>query len=157
MAAPSVTARPAPDGLKMRDGHPTLVALARFPDIAFWERTVTPPGIDGGDAVDTVTMHNDEWRTKGPRRLKEMTESTFTAAWDPVLYTDLQSVVNELDSVTYHFPEGSAVAVWGWVRVAEPQEMSEGEMPEIEITIEISNEDPDGNEEGPVVQSVAGT
>ena len=51
MSAPTVTARGTPAGTKLDDGFSTKVAFAADPTIAFFEKTVQPPGFDGGDAT----------------------------------------------------------------------------------------------------------
>lgn len=158
MAAPSATARQTPAGIKMDDGHSTLITFAADPDVSFWEKTVTPPGIDGGDAIETHTMHNDEWRTMAPRQLKTLTEMTCTAAYDPDLYNQILALVNVETTVTVRFPDGSTLAFYGYLRVFEPSEMQEGEQPEAEITIQPTNQDPTtGAEEAPVLTSAPGT
>jgi hypothetical protein len=58
MAAPVATARVDPTGIKLDDGYRTLVTFATDPNIEFWEKSVTPPGLDGGDALETKTIHN---------------------------------------------------------------------------------------------------
>lgn len=157
MSAPGLTARQTPSGKKLKDGHPSYVTFKRNPSICFFENSTTPPGIDGGDAIETHTFHNDEWRTLAPRALKTMTEMEMSGLYDPVLYTDILALVNILDEITVWFSDGSAVAFWGFLRMFEPDEMTEGEPPTATITITPTNEDPDGNEEPPVVTEVAGT
>ncbi len=41
---------------RLDDGYQTLIEFAENPAIKLWEKSVTPPGIDGGDAIDTTTM-----------------------------------------------------------------------------------------------------
>ena len=142
----------------MDDGYRTLVAFNADPDISFWEKTVTPPGLDGGDAVDTTTMHNDRWRGKGPRYLIEMTEFSMTAAYDPDIYNQILNLINVETTVTVHFPDGSTLAFYGYLRAFEPDSIEEGTQPEATITVVPTNQDPTtGSEEAPVLTSVAGT
>ena len=157
MAAPSATARVAPTGLKLRDGYSTKITLSRDPNINFWERTVTPPGIDGGDSIEITTMHNDDWRVFAPRSLATLTEMTCSAAYDPQVYTEILGVLNLNDQITVRFPDGSTLAFWGYLKMFEVGEHSEGEFPECTITIVPTNEDDDGAERSPVLTSVAGT
>lgn len=157
MAAPTVTARSAPAGLKLRDGYSTKIAFKRDPDVSFWERTVTPPGVDGGDEIDITTMHNSDWRTFSPRQLVTLTESTVSAAYDPALFSQILDLVNFNDEVTVHFPDGSTLAFWGFLKNFEPGENTEGEFPEATITIVPTNMDNSGAEQAPVLTSVAGT
>ena len=155
---PATTTRQTPNGIKMDDGFSTKLACAADPDIAFWEKTVQPPGLDGGDAIDTTTMHNVTYRTMAPRQLVTMTASEITAAYDPVLYTSILNILNVETSWTCHFPDGSKLDFFGFLQKFEPSEHSEGEQPEANITITPTNQDPTtGAEADPVMTSVAGT
>lgn len=158
MAAPPTTARATPAGIKLDDGFSTVIAMAGDPDISFWEKTVKPPGIDGGDAVETTTMHNTVWRTMSPRALRTLTECTFTAAYDPGVFDQIVNIINYEQGFTIHFPDGSTLDFYGFLKNFEPQDMSEGAQPEASITISPTNQDPtSGAEEAPVLTSVAGT
>lgn len=155
---PSPTARQTPAGIKLEDGHSTIITLAADPDVSLWEKSVTPPGIDGGDAVEQTTMHNVTWRPMAPRRLKTLTEMTFTAAYDPDAYNQLVGLINVETTVTVRFPDGSTLAFYGYLKSFEPQELSEGEQPEANCSIVPTNADPvTGAEAGPVLTSAAGT
>jgi len=158
MAAPAVTARQAPTGRMLEDGFSSVYAFSRDPNVNLWEKTVTPVGIDGGDAIDVTTMHNDNWRTFAPRTLRTLTEGSFTAAYDPICYNEILQMINIEQAITQHLPDGSSVAFYGYLRVFEPNELSEGEHPEATVTIQPTNRDPTtGAEEAPVVTLVAGT
>jgi hypothetical protein len=136
----TTTSRQAPGGSRLLDGYQTLIAFAADPDVSLWERTVKPPGIDGGDEVDTTTMHNEEVRTFGPRSLKTMTASTFTAAYDPEVYDQIMALCNENGWITVHFPDGSGIDFAGYLKTFEPADISEGEMPEATVTIVCTNQ-----------------
>ena len=158
MAAPSATARVAPGGLRQLDGFSTLITFETDTNVSLWEMTVTPPGVDGGEAVDTSTMHNTTWRTKHFRDLIELTESSFVAAYDPVVLDQIILLVNVNTTVTITFPDGSTWAFFGGMRKFEPQEITEGEMPRATVTITPTCYDPDNNvEAGPTVVEKAGT
>ena len=158
-ANPATTTRSAPVGLKLDDGHSTKVAFSRDNDVSFWEKGVTPPGLDGGDAIDTTTMHNVAYRTFAPRQLKSLTESQCRAAYDPNVYNNiLDNLLNQAGSVTCAFSDGSTLDYYGYLRTFEPDEITEGEQPEASITINPTNFDPTNDvEAGPVLTSVAGT
>ena len=80
MAAPAITARTTPAGIMLKDGYSTKIAFAADPDVSFWEKTVKPPGIDGGDGIEQTTMHNSAYRTMRSRSLKTLTEASGKAA-----------------------------------------------------------------------------
>lgn len=158
MGAPTTTVRQTPAGIYLDDGFSTKIAFAADPDISFWERTVQPPGIDGGDPIETVTMHSVAWRSKRARALKTLTESTLTVAYDPALYTQIVALVNVEGSITVHFPDTSELDFFGFLQKFEPAELQEGEFPEATITICPTNWDPVANvEAGPVLTSATGT
>jgi hypothetical protein len=158
MAAPTTTARGTPSGLKMPDGFSTKIAFALNATIAFWEKTVKPPGIDGGEKIETTTMHNIAWRTFSLRRLKTLTDGTVKAAWDPELYDDILAILNVADSVTEHFENGDTLDYYGAVQKFEPEDFEEGKFPMISVTIVATNQDPATlDEEPPVFTPAAGT
>jgi hypothetical protein len=158
VAAPSATPRVDPSGIKLKDGYSTLITFARDTDVGLWEKTVTPPGLDGGDSIEQTTMHNDDWRTFAPRSLVTLTEMSFVAAYDPNVYTSVLALVNVEDTITVTFPDGSTLAFYGYLKMFEPSELTEGEQPEATVTIVPTNWDPAGDvEAAPVMTSVAGT
>ena len=157
-AAPTPTARVDPTGIKLDDGYRTLVTFALDTNIEFWEKSVTPPGLDGGDEIDTTTMHNDDWRTNAPRALITMTPFSMTAAYDPTLYTAALNLINRETTVTVRYPDGSTLAFYGFLKTIEFSELVEGTQPECTLTVVPTNQDPTtGAEEPPVLAGVAGT
>jgi hypothetical protein len=147
-----------PNGFKMPDGFKALYAFASDPSIQLWERGVKPPGMDGGEGIDTTTQHNVTWRTKAARHLKTLTEGSFTCAYDPDSYNNLLNLVNHEEAVTCHYPDGSAVAFFAFMQKFEPSELKEGEFPEATVTITPTNWDPVGFvEAGPVFVPAGGT
>lgn len=158
MPAPAATDRQTPSGIYLENGHSTKITFARDPDISFWEKTVTPPGIDGGDAVETTNMHTVRWRSKKPRTLKTLTDMTTTVQYDPALYNQIVDLINVEDTITVEFPDGSTLAFYGFLQKFEPGELSEGAPPEATITIVPTNTDLNAStEQAPVLTSVAGT
>lgn len=158
MAAPTPTTRVAPAGKYLPDGFKSLITPSRDTNIEFWEKTVQPPGIDGGDPIDTTTMHNSLWRTMRARQLKTLTQLQIKVAYDPVLYTSILNLVNQEDTYTIRFGDGSTIAFYAFLKSFEPGELAEGQFPEATITIVPTNWDPVNDvEAGPAVAEVAGT
>ena len=159
MAAPTPTERATPAGIPLPDGHSTLITFAADTDIEFWEKTVTPPGLDGGDPVETHTMHNTVFRTMAPRTLITMTEASCTVTYDPVVYDRVIAIINVETTITVTFADGSTLAFFGYLRVFAPGECVEGSQPDATITIQPTNRDAvtPFAEEAPVMTEVAGT
>lgn len=158
MAAPTPTARETPTGLKLKDGFSSLVTITSLPNISLWEVSAKPPGLDGGDAINTTTMHNTTYRTMAPRALKTLTESTFKAAYDPGVISTLVGLINVETTFTQDFADGSTWAYYGYLKAFEPDELVEGTMPLATVTVVPTNWDPSGQvEAGPAVVSVTGS
>jgi hypothetical protein len=158
MAAPTPTVRVTPSGRKLGDGYKTLVTLAADTNIELWEKSVTPPGIEGDDPNDTTTMHNTTWRTKSPRTLATMTPMSLSCQYDPVAYSSVVALVNVVTTVTVHFPDGSTLAFYGFVKSFQPDALEEGKIPEAKVEIVPTNQDPVAcTEESPVYTAGTGT
>lgn len=163
MAAPATTARLNPssaptNGIAFEDGYQALLAFNINPSVKIWEKTVKPPGMDGGDAIETSTMHNTTWRTFAPRSLKTLTEMTIKGAYDPDVKNDILLLINVRGSITLTYPDGSTEDFYGYLRVADFDELVEGTHPEGTFTIQPTNWDPVNRvEAAPVLTEVAGT
>lgn len=158
MAAPSPSARVAPAGIPMRDGYRTVVTIAADTDISFWEVAVTPPGLDGGDAIDQTTMHNNQFRVMLNRALITLTECSFTCAWDPAVYDQAKTALNVNTTITVTFHDLSTIAFYGFLRRFQPDQLVEGTQPRATVTIQPSNWDSTNDvEAGPIVTAVSGT
>lgn len=135
--------------MRIDDGHSTLVEFSAIPGIKVWEKEVTPPGVSGGGPTDTTTMRNSVWRTMSPKHLKTLTPLTFSAAYDPAVYPQLIANVNVNQQITVTFADGATLTFWGWIDEAAPGAATEGEQPTMDITVQPSNQDNDGNEAEP--------
>lgn len=147
MAAPTTQTRVAPNGIALTDGYSCRITLAVDTDIEFWEKTLQPPGFDGGDMIDQTTMFNSNVRTQLPRSLYTLTDLTFTAAYDPKVLDSILSAINVNTDVTVLFSNNDTWDFYGALRQFTPQEMSEGAQPEAEVIISPTNWDPDANVE----------
>jgi len=158
MAAPTPTARVDPTGIRLTDGYRTLVTLAADTNVRLWERSITPPGLEGGDPIDTTTMHNDRWRSMAPRALITMTEFQMECGYDPKAYDELLALLNVETTITVLFPDTSTLAFYGFMRNFQPGALEEGTFPTATVTIVPTNADPTtGAEEAPVLYSAEST
>lgn len=158
MAAPTPSVRGTPGGIRLDDGFSSKIAFASDLTIEFWEKTVKPPGLDGGEKIDTMTMHNVTYRTFGPRQLKTLTDLTIKAAYDPIVYQSILALINVRTTITILFPDGSTLAFYGFLQKFEPDDLEEGKQPEATLTITPTNYDPVGHvEAAAVLTNVVGT
>jgi len=130
------------------DGHATLITFAEGA-ISFEEKEVTPPGISGGGPNDITTMHNTDWRTRAAKKLKTLTTSGATVAYDPECYVSALAQINVNQEIMVTFPDGETVTFWGWLDEFIPNPSKEGEQPTAEIKIEPSNRNASGTETAP--------
>lgn len=132
----------------LRDGYSTIISFEILGGGAlFKEKTVTPPGLDGGGMIDTTSMRNSVWRTRFPKALVTLSEMTVTVEYDPDLLIELIStVLNVNQLITVEFPDGSIFQFAGWLNEFKPQEHREGENPVATMTIIPSNVNPEDDE-----------
>jgi len=135
---------------RLDDGYQTLVSFASDPTVLFYEKTVTPPGVDGGGETDTTTMLNTVWRTRNPKALITLSNGSMVVAYDPACFPEIIALVNVNNLITITFPDGDTLAFWGWLDSFTPGEHTEGEQPTAEITIVPSNQNASGVETAPV-------
>lgn len=142
---------PGPTGNRIDDGHSTTITFSSNPSVKLWEKQVTPAGIEGGGANDITTMRNETWRTRSPKKLKTLTECSFTAAYDPAVYSQILAMINVNQQITVTFPNGKFLKFWGWLDKFTPARAVEGSQPEAECTVIPSNQNASGVETAPTL------
>lgn len=137
---------------RIDDGHGTTIdfSLASSGTTIWWEKTVTPPGYDGGGENDTTTMRNSVYRTRWPKQLITLTNASFVAAYDTLFYSEILSMLNTNQYITVTFPDGSTLSFWGWINTFTPNEVVEGEQPTANVEIIPSNQNNSKVETAPV-------
>lgn len=160
MAAPVEVALGAYTGVLLEDGFSSRYAFNANANVSFAEKTVQPPGLDNGDAIDTTTMQNAEYRTKAKRQLLDLTDGAITVAYNPLSVSDVitMMLLADPDAVTIWWPDLSNLTFFGFLKSFEPQSMEEGSHPEANVVVVVTNWDPVNDvEAGPVYSDVAGT
>lgn len=142
MAAPVAVARVAPSGFKLRNGYQAWISFALDTDAKYYEIDVGVPGFDIGDPVENTTQQNQTWRTTGPRSLITLTPFQVKAAYDPQAYTELLNIAGLETTITILFPDNSTLAFFGFLKQVEFDQMSDGTMPALTMTIVPTNVDP---------------
>jgi len=140
---------------RIDDGHGTTIAFGDQPSgtgpgITFWEKELTPPGMDAGGANDTTTLRNTLYRTRAPKQLITLTEMTLTVSYDPSFYDDILGMIKDNQLITITFPDTHTVAFWGWLDKFVPGPIGEGSQPTADVTIVPSNQNESGVETAPV-------
>jgi hypothetical protein len=143
---------------RIDDGFPTTIdfaAIASGTSLLFWEKEVTPPGVQGGGENDTTTMRNTTWRTKAPKKLKTMSPMNFIASYDPAVYDQILTLIQTNTQITVTFADGSTLVFWGWLDEFTPGASVEGEQPTATCTIIPSNQNASKVETAPVLTQAA--
>lgn len=159
MAAPTPVTRYTPAETMLKEGYRCLIAFANRPTVALYEKAVKPSGYMGGSAIKLTTQFNNTYHTKYPQQLIEVTDVETTVAYSPNALNDIVSyLMNEIQSVTWSYPDGSTFTAWAHMESFEPSELKVGEYPEAKCKIVIDNWDPTNNlEAGPVITLASGT
>lgn len=158
MSAPTPTARVTPTGNMLENGFRSLITFALDTNIDLWEKQVTAPAYDGGDAIDITTMHNVEVMTKDLNALYEIGDITMVCAYSRRVYADIRLLINRNTTITQLFPDGGTAAFFGGLRSFTPNALARGNQPEATVVIVITNIDPvTGGEELPVFSAAVGT
>lgn len=148
---PTVTARQTPVGKRLEKGRVIKVAFSLDPDISIWEVSAQLPGADAGDTIDTTTQWNETVRQKAFRELAEITDGSLTVGYDPQALPQILAILGKPGAFTYYLPNGASMTYWGGARTFEPNEHTEGDFPTAQMTLAVTNTDPDtGAEEGPL-------
>ncbi len=114
------------------------------------EKGVTPPGVSAGGENDTSTMRNTKYRTKQPKSLLTLMNSSFEAAYDPAVLDEIIAIAGQNQLITITFPDASTWVFWGWIDEFVPNQNVEGEQPTASVTIIPGNQDNSGAEVAPV-------
>jgi hypothetical protein len=136
----------------MNDGYATTISfggVASGTDLTLLlkEKSFTPPPLDGDGVIDTTTFRNQTFRTKAAKSLKTLGEFSFTAAYDPDVYTEFKSQLNTNQQFVITFPNSETMTFYGIMTSFSPNQHTEGEQPDAEVTIVPSCVDASGVEQ----------
>lgn len=157
MAAPTPSARAAPNGTRPNDGHKTHIVLANLTNAAIWEEEVTPLG--GSVATfDLMHMHLDTYAQKGVGSLIRGKDVVVNGLYDPAIYNTLWNQLGTNQVITVHFPNHASVCFHGVLSDISPGANKEGEKQAGTFTFTPTFADPtDGSETAPVYTAGGGT
>jgi len=143
---------------RIDDGFKTIITFSAGTSgitFEFFEKEITPPGVEMGGPNDTTTMRNTAFRTMSPKQLKTLAPMTAVGAYDPVVYDEIMAMIGTNQTILVTFPDGSGLTFWGWIDSFTPGNIVEGEQPTATITIQPSNQDNNKVERPPVYDATA--
>ena len=126
----------------LKNTHGITMTFAGHASLYLDPKTLTPPGIDGGDAIDTSSHSNSAVRTKYPRTLKEITDAAFTAAYDPDAWDAIYAAIGANVAITITFPgtDFGNTVVYGYLKSFIPNEYVDGADATAECVVVITND-----------------
>lgn len=130
------------------DGYSTLIVGTGYSTngavIAFREKEVQPPDVDGGGEIDTTTMRNLLWHSASPKALLKLGQTKLQVQYDPFMYNQIvvNALINRLWTVI--FPDAATLGFYGWLDKFTPTSHKEGEFPLAEIILFPSMMSPGG-------------
>lgn len=147
----------------LADGFNTLITFSTGaantrPGIAFIEREVTPPPLDGGGPIDLTAMRNVAWRTNAPKFLISLDKMMVKARYDPTICyagpaagLGFRNVINVNQLVGLVFPAlggfggnlaplGSVLTFAGYLNKFTPGTNKEGDLPLGDLEIQPTNQ-----------------
>lgn len=143
VVGPVVRAALPPASFFLKNGFRSLISLDANPAIKLWEKSLVPPGIDGGPLVPLGDMWNKKFRSFAPGDLATVTEARAVVAYDPAVVDEIQAVVNVESVVTIQFPNGKYWAAEGVLQKFTPGDMVDGIQPTALVVFAFLMQDPD--------------
>lgn len=113
-------------------------------------KSMTPPGMDAGDPIDNTTQSNTKYKTFSPKTLVELTNSSFTAAYDPGTWATILAKVGVNSELIFTFADATTLTVWGFLKTFIPNEHGEETDATAECELVITNVDAAGAEIAPI-------
>lgn len=157
-AAPAPASIGTPAGLHLRDGYSTKIVFNRLTTFSLWEKTVQPPELTVGEAIDLTTMRNAAVTTKWPQTLHDVGDMSLVCGYDPNVWSQARvTVLGQNDNITAQYPDGSTLAFFGFLRTLTPAALQRGTMPEANVVITVTNLDSSFAEQAPVYTNVSGS
>jgi len=139
---------------RIDDGFSTTISFSASASgitLEIWEKTVTPPSIEGGGPNETTTMRNTTWRTNAPKKLKTLGTASCMVAYDPAVFDELVATVNVNQEIEITYPDGETLTFWGYIDSFTPGTIEEGAQPTADISIQCTNMNAAGTEVAPVL------
>jgi len=121
-------------------GFGARITFSTSTTVVFKEKSVTIPGLDGGDGVDTTTNANTAYKSATPQDLVALTNAAGTVTYDQATIAAIKAAINVIQNVTYTFNDGSKWVFEGWLKSFTPNEDSATEQPTAAIEIVATGE-----------------
>ena len=125
----------------MKDGFGTRITFAA---LTFEEKSVKPPGFDGGDAIDITHNGTTERMRQAAQQLIKITDLTASVVYNTEEIDDIKAQINVEQPITVTFsePAGPTTAVAeGFLQSFEPDDQTRGDQPMAKMKIVYTGND----------------
>jgi len=110
--------------------------------LVFYEKDVTPSGLEGGDPINITTNDNTAQHTQAARTLSIPTQASATVTYDVSDEAAYFAAVDVSDDVRTDYPDDTTTLEAGWLRSFIPNQTQEGEQPTAAVVFEFQGEAP---------------
>jgi hypothetical protein len=97
------------------NGLRTSLAAASLPDLAFYPKSISIGGYQGGGLIDITSLDNEEYRTFATKELKTLAPFTLSCGYDDEFFDpdEIEPYLQNNDLWTLTLPSGATFAFWG--------------------------------------------
>jgi len=103
-------------------------------------KNITPPGVEGGDPINTTTTDNTSFESQAPRTLKMKTAINAEVTYDKNDKDAWEAAVDQSDDVLVHYPDDSSDLDAGWLGSFLANQTTFNEQPTAQVIVHYYNE-----------------
>lgn len=118
------------------------ITFASYPSAKFYVKQMSPPGLDGGAAIQTTLLANAKYHTYTPPKLVTLTDFTCQVSYNSDAMVDAVSFINLNQLITFTWPDGFTWTFYGYIMKFAPGELTPGTQPIATVTIHPTMENP---------------
>lgn len=119
-------------------------------------KSITPPSINGGGAINISTHSSVGWMQKAPKTLKDLGDLSATVAYDTAFVAEVMAMCQVEQTLTITWKDGATLVFRGWLDAFNPSALSsEEDQPTADIVLIASNRDAAGAVSPPVFTPAA--
>jgi len=116
-------------------GFGTRITFSTSTTVVFKEKSVTLPGLEGGEPVETTTNANTAYKSFTPQDLVKLSDAGAVVTYDVSTIAAIKAAININQVVTFTFADGSKWAVQGMLTEFIVNEDSPTDQPTANIKI----------------------
>lgn len=129
------------NALHLTDGQGIRIVLVNQ-GLVFYEKSVQPSGVEGGDPINITTNDNTAYESQAPRTLRMRMQSQSVVTYDSTDKAAYEAAVDQSDSIRIDYPDDTTELYVGWLRSFIPDSAENGSQPQATAIFEYEGEAP---------------